>query len=89
MPHYLLLLHRLQNLDDAFLIIVHIDALKHFAVLAATNFPNDFIVVLVSVQQAEVTSLLELLKTNLKQQPMLLAPTAQKESRSPSSLSVW
>lgn len=29
-----LLFHRLQNLDDAFLVVNHVDALKHFGVFS-------------------------------------------------------
>jgi hypothetical protein len=42
----LLLLHGLQDFDDAALVAGHIDALKHLAVLAAPHFPHHLIVVL-------------------------------------------
>ena len=58
MLHYLLLLDRLQDLDDAFLIVMDIDALKHFAVLATTHFADHLVVVLISVQKTFVIRLL-------------------------------
>ena len=44
---YLFLLHRLQDLDDAPLLVLYIDALKNLAVLAPPDFPYDLVVVLV------------------------------------------
>lgn len=35
LPLDLLLLHRLQDLDDAFLVVDHVDSLEHFRVLPA------------------------------------------------------
>jgi MarR-like DNA-binding transcriptional regulator SgrR of sgrS sRNA len=48
---YLLFLHRLEDLNDAFLIVVNIDALKDFTVFSSTNFPDNFIVILLTDQK--------------------------------------
>jgi hypothetical protein len=45
---YLLFLHRLEDLNDAFLIIVNINTLKDFTVFPSPNFPNNFIVILLT-----------------------------------------
>ena len=43
----LALANRLQDLDDAFLPVAYIHALKNLTVLSSTNFPHDLIVLLV------------------------------------------
>lgn len=49
---YLLFLHRLEYLDDAFLIVVNIDAFKDFTIFTSSNFPDNFIVILLTVKDA-------------------------------------
>ena len=48
---YLLFLHRLEDFNDAFLIIVNINTLKDFTVFSSPNFPNNFIVILLTDQR--------------------------------------
>jgi hypothetical protein len=48
---YLLFLHRLEDLNNAFLIIVNIDALKDFTVFPPSNFPDNLIVILLTDQR--------------------------------------
>lgn len=43
----LFLLDRLENFDDAFLVIDDVYTLKHFTVFASANLPDDLIVILV------------------------------------------
>ena len=45
----LLFLHRLQDLDDALLVVDDVDAFKDFTVLASANLPDDLIIILVPV----------------------------------------
>lgn len=47
---HLLLLDRLQDLDDALLLVLQINALKDFAVFASAHFPQHLVVVLVPVK---------------------------------------
>ena len=47
---YLFLFDRLENLDDALLVVHDIDTFKHFAVLASANLSDNFIVVLIPAQ---------------------------------------
>ena len=47
---YLFLFDRLENLDDALLVVHNIDTFKHFAVLASANLSDNFIVVLIPAQ---------------------------------------
>ncbi len=39
----------LEDLDDALLVVRHVDRLEHFTVLAATQLADDLVVVLLSV----------------------------------------
>ncbi len=48
---YLFLFDRLENLDDALLVVHDIDTFKHFAVLASANLSDNFIVVLIPAQE--------------------------------------
>jgi hypothetical protein len=48
---YLLFLHRLEDLNNAFLIIVNTDALKDFTVFPPSNFPDNLIVILLTDQR--------------------------------------
>jgi hypothetical protein len=48
---YLLFLHRLEDLNNAFLIIDNIDALKDFTVFPPSNFPDNLIVILLTDQR--------------------------------------
>lgn len=48
MTSNLLFLHRLQDLDDALLIVNDVDAFKDFTVLASANLPDHLIVILIS-----------------------------------------
>ena len=83
--HYLFLLDRLQYLDYAFLIVVYIDALKDFAILAAPNLSHNLIVVLISAQE-KVWVWLWVTKTKPRSSwRWTSTPTAQIRSRSPSS----
>jgi uncharacterized membrane protein YkvA (DUF1232 family) len=52
LPFDLLFLHRLEYLDDAFLIVVNIDAFKDFTIFTSSNFPDNFIVILLTVKDA-------------------------------------
>jgi hypothetical protein len=45
---YLLFLDRLQDFNNTFLIIVNIDSLKDFTVFASSNFPDNFVVILLT-----------------------------------------
>lgn len=49
LPLDLLLLDGPENLDDAFLILEHVDTLKHFRVFTATNLTDYFVVILFAV----------------------------------------
>ena len=48
---YLLFLDRLKDLNDAFLIIVNIDAFKDLTIFTSSNFPDNFIVILLTGQR--------------------------------------
>ena len=52
-PH-LLLLHRLEDFDDALVVVDHIDALKHLAVLAPPNLADHLIVILLPAAAHQV-----------------------------------
>lgn len=41
---YLLLLDRLQNLDDALLVVDHVDTLEHLRVLSAANLADNLVI---------------------------------------------
>lgn len=41
---YLLLLDRLQDLDDALLVVDHVDALEHLGILSAANLADNLVV---------------------------------------------
>lgn len=45
-PH-LLFLHRLENLDDAFLVVDNVNTFKDFTVLPSAHLPDYLIVVLI------------------------------------------
>lgn len=47
---YLLFLDRLKDLNDAFLIIVNIDAFKDLTIFTSSNFSDNFIIILLTVQ---------------------------------------
>uniref|UniRef100_A0A0A9E8H2 Cka2 n=1 Tax=Arundo donax TaxID=35708 RepID=A0A0A9E8H2_ARUDO len=49
----LLFLHRLKDLNNAFLIIVNIDSLKDFTVFPSPNFPDNFIIILLTPLDGE------------------------------------
>lgn len=51
-PLDLLLLHGLEDLDDALGVVGHVVALKHLAVLAAADLANNLVVVLVAAGRA-------------------------------------
>ncbi len=51
---YLFLFDRLENLDDALLVVHNVDTFKHFAVLASANLSDNFIVVLIPVEERDV-----------------------------------
>ena len=53
---YLLFLDRLEDLDYAFLVVDDVDTLKHFTVFASTNFPNNFVVVLIPVKKGSFST---------------------------------
>jgi hypothetical protein len=46
--YYLLFLDRLKDLNDAFLIIVNIDAFKDLTIFTSSNFPDNFVVILLT-----------------------------------------
>lgn len=48
---YLLFLDRLKDLNDAFLIVVNIDAFKDLTIFTSSNFPDNFIVILLTDQR--------------------------------------
>ena len=48
LPLYLLLLDGFERLDDALLLVGHVDALEHLAVLAAAELADQLVVVLVA-----------------------------------------
>ena len=48
---YLFLFDRLENLDDALLVVHNVNTFKHFAVLASANLSDNFIVVLIPAQE--------------------------------------
>ena len=56
LPLDLLLLHRLQNLDHALLIVHNVDSLKHLAVLSTAKLFHNFVVILLSVHNNEEES---------------------------------
>ena len=47
---YLLLLDWFQDLDDALLLRLCVDALKHFTVLASADFSDDLVIILAPAQ---------------------------------------
>jgi hypothetical protein len=51
---YLFLFDRLENLDDALLVVHNVNTFKHFAVLAPANLSDNFIVVLIPVEERDV-----------------------------------
>ncbi len=51
---YLFLFNRLENLDDALLVVHNVNTFKHFAVLAPANLSDNFIVVLIPAQERDV-----------------------------------
>lgn len=51
LPFDLLFLDRLKDLNDAFLIIVNIDAFKDLTIFTSSNFPDNFIVILLTGQR--------------------------------------
>jgi hypothetical protein len=61
---YLLLLDRLQNLDDALLVGHYVNALKHLAILSSANLSHNLIIVLAPVRHADPPSGSAALKQN-------------------------
>lgn len=51
---YLFLFDRLENLDDALLVVHNVNTFKHFAVFASANLSDNFIVVLIPVEERDV-----------------------------------
>jgi hypothetical protein len=51
--NYLLFLHRLENFDNAFFIVVDINTLKDLAVFSSPNFPDNFIIILLTPLDGE------------------------------------
>lgn len=86
---YLLLLYRLQDFDDAFLIADSVHSLKDLAIFPAPNLPHNLIIVLVPAQPSLSSQWGVEVQWGKQMENTVLTPTVSKYSRSPSNLLAW